>query len=73
MVDAVYGPVFRYFDVIDKIGNFEIFASTHKVCAWRSELQKRPSVQQAVVTDYSQRLMDFFKQRNSYLSELIHS
>ncbi len=71
MVDAMYGPVFRYFDVIDKIDNFSIFSATPKVRAWRQTLQQRTSVQQAVIADYPQRLLNFFKQRNSYLSELI--
>ncbi|NOX43234.1 MAG: glutathione S-transferase family protein [Gammaproteobacteria bacterium] len=72
MVDAVFGPVFRYFDVIDKITDVRIFSAAPKVRAWRNALQKRPSVQQAVVSDYPQLLLKFFKQRNSYLTELIH-
>ena len=75
MVDAAYGPVFRYFDVIDKIDDFNIFSAIPsaipKVRAWRQALQQRPSVQQAVIADYPQRLLNFFKQRNSYLSQLI--
>jgi len=71
MVDAVFGPIFRYFDIIDEIGDFGIFSTTPNVRTWRRALQQRPSVQQAVVSDYPQRLLQFFKQRKSYLSELI--
>jgi len=71
IVDAVFAPVFRYFDVIDKIDDFKIISATPKVRAWRDALQLRSSVRQAVVADYPLRLMEFFIQRQSYLSELI--
>ncbi|UUZ71898.1 glutathione S-transferase family protein [Polaromonas sp. P1(28)-8] len=35
MVDAVFGPVFRYFDVFDEIGDFGVLADTPRVNAWR--------------------------------------
>lgn len=71
LVDAVYGPIFRYFDVIDAIDAFGFFADTPNVEHWRQCLQTRASVQQAVTEDYKQRLLTFLKQRNSYLSMLI--
>jgi glutathione S-transferase len=71
LVDAVYGPIFRYFDVLDRIDNFGIFTNTPKTNKWRQLLQSRPSIQQAVTKDYEQRLVIFFKQRNSYLSTIV--
>ena len=38
LVDAVFGPAFRYFDVIDAIGDFGIFADKPKLVAWRKSL-----------------------------------
>lgn len=70
LVDAVYGPIFRYFDVLDRIDDFGIFTNIPKVNKWRQILQSRPSIQQAVTEDYEQRLVIFFKQRNSYLSTI---
>ena len=71
LVDAVYGPVFRYFDVFDAIADFNIFADTFNVRIWRQTLESRPSIQDAVVENYPQLLLNFLKQRNSYLSTLI--
>jgi glutathione S-transferase len=71
LVDAVYGPIFRYFDVLDRIDDFGVFTSTPMVNKWRQLLQSRPSIQQAVTEDYEQRLVIFFKQRNSYLSTIV--
>jgi glutathione S-transferase len=71
LVDAVYGSIFRYFDVLDRIDDFGIFTNTPKVNKWRQLLQSRPSIQQAVTADYEQRLVIFFKQRNSYLSTIV--
>jgi glutathione S-transferase len=67
LVDAVYGPVFRYFDVIDRIGDFGILTSKPKLAAWRKALAQRPSVRDAVTPDYPERLMAFFQKKRSAL------
>lgn len=71
LVDAVFGPVFRYFDVFDRIGDFEILPGKPKVTAWRKALAARPSIAQAVGTDYEARLARFLSARNSHLSTLM--
>lgn len=68
IVDAVFGPVFRYFDVFDAIGDFGCLAHLPKVTAWRAQLARRPSVQAAVRDDYPQLLRAFIAQRGSALS-----
>jgi glutathione S-transferase len=70
LVDAVFGPVFRYFDVFDGIGDFGILAGKPKVTAWRKALMQRPSVAAAVSANYPALLRDFVDRRNSHLSEL---
>jgi len=71
LVDAVYGPVFRYFDTFDEIGDFGVFETTPKIRRWRDQLTARPSVAGAVSPDYPTRLMDFLLARNKHLSALI--
>lgn len=71
LVDAVYGPVFRYFVVIEKFKDFGFFAQTPKVTAWREALLQRPSVQQAVPADYPQLLEEFLLKRQSVLSQVM--
>lgn len=71
LVDAVFGPIFRYFDVYDSIADFGVFANTPKVRAWRQALAIRPSVRNAVAADYPQKLIQFIKGRNSELSRRI--
>jgi glutathione S-transferase len=68
MVDAVFGPVFRYFDLLDEIENFHVFTHAPKMRAWRAALAQRDSVRNAVVADYPQRLRAFFASRGSELS-----
>lgn len=72
LVDTVFGPVFRYFDVFDRIGEFAILAGKPKVAAWRKALATRPSISQAVDADYETRLERFLRARNSHLSTLMH-
>ena len=44
LVDAAFGPVFRYFDAFDRIADFGILGGKPKVAAWRRALAARPSV-----------------------------
>ena len=68
IVDAVFGPVFRYFDVFDTIADFHVFDRTPRVRAWREALAQRKSVQEAAPADYPARLAAFLEARNSALS-----
>jgi glutathione S-transferase len=70
LVDAVFGPVFRYFDVFDAIGDFGILDGKPKLSRWRSALAARPSVRSAVSPDYPALLRDFLDRRRSYISQL---
>ena len=71
LVDAVFGPVFRYFDAFDGISDFGFLDGLPRVSAWRAALADRPSVQRAVAADYPERLMVFLRARNSHLSSLM--
>ncbi|NIX78048.1 glutathione S-transferase family protein [Microvirga terricola] len=71
LVDAVFGPIFRYFDVFDGFTDLGIFADKPKVSRWRAALSTRPSVRGAVQPDYPERLRQFIAKRNSHLSTLL--
>lgn len=71
LVDAVYGPIFRYFDTFDTIDDFGILEGKPLIQAWRQALGERPSVKKAVGADYPQRLHAFLRAKGSYLSEII--
>lgn len=68
IVDAVFGPVFRYFDVIDAVDDVGFFAGLARVVRWRKALSVRPSVVAAAAPDYSARLTAFVAARGSALS-----
>ncbi|TGQ69608.1 MAG: glutathione S-transferase family protein [Mesorhizobium sp.] len=71
LVDAVYGPIFRYFDTFDAISDFGILDGKPRVQAWRKALSERASIKGAVAPDYPQRLRHFLRAKNSFLSTLI--
>ncbi len=71
LVDAAFGPVFRYLDVFDQIGDFGMLAGLNKVAAWRRALKARPSVRGAVDGDYEERLRRFLRARGAHLSSLM--
>jgi glutathione S-transferase len=71
LVDAAFGPVFRYFDLFDRILDHGIFAQAPKIAAWRSALAAHPSIRDAVVVDYPERLERFVAKQNGYLAALL--
>jgi glutathione S-transferase len=71
LVDAAFGPVFRYFDIFDRIGDFGILPGLPKVDSWRKALSARPSVAGAVAPDYPARLQAFIAARAGHLARSI--
>lgn len=73
MTDAAFGPVFRYFDVLECYFEAELFTDLPKVKEWREALAQRESIKQAVPQDYFEKLTIFLLNRHSYISELIEA
>ncbi len=72
LVDAAFGPVFRYFDTFEAtLPPLDVLDGAPKVRAWRAALAARASVQGAVTANYPERLAAFLRARRSYLSSLM--
>jgi glutathione S-transferase len=71
LVDAVFGPVFRYFDVMDPLGDFGFFDGLPHLSAWRVALAARPSVRDAVDRAYPALLREFIDRRGGALSRAL--
>jgi glutathione S-transferase len=71
IVDAVFAPVFRYFESFDAIFAHGILDRLPKVARWRAALAARPSVRNAVVADYRARLDRFIMKQNGALAALM--
>lgn len=69
LVDAVFGAVFRYFDVFDTIGDIGLWQDKPKVTAWRQALAERPSIRDAVAADYNEKLKAFIERKGTYLAD----
>ncbi|MBA3911330.1 MAG: glutathione S-transferase family protein [Rhodobacter sp.] len=67
VVDAVYAPVFRYFDVFDRITDLGILTDLPKLAAWRNALAARPSVIAAARADYPELLHSFLRRHDGAL------
>lgn len=70
LVDAVFAPVFRYFELFDDLHDSRVFERTPKVSAWRQALRERPSVRDAVVPEYRQHLHAFLQKHEAHLLTL---
>lgn len=70
IVDAVFAPAFRYFDVFDTIVDLGVFDGLQKVRQWREALAARPSVRGAVAADYEDRLRRFLAEKDGVMVAL---
>jgi len=68
MVDAVYAPLFRYFEIIDATVAHQIFDGLPRISAWRTALAGRPSVRDAVVEDYADRFQTHLRQQGALIA-----
>lgn len=71
MVDAVWGPIFRYFDVFDSFTDLDLMKPESTLCKWRNTLAQRPSIINATPDGYPKRLREFLLKKNSYISSLM--
>lgn len=71
LVDAVFAPVFRYFDLLDGLLDHGIFENLPKVAAWRAKLMQRASVRNAVSPEYPRLLEDFVRAQKGYLTSFL--
>ncbi|CAN7566642.1 glutathione S-transferase family protein [Pararhizobium sp. LjRoot235] len=67
VVDAVFAPVLRYFELFESLFESGIFAGLPRVNAWRQTLAARPSVIEAATADYQERLLAFLRRHDAYL------
>lgn len=71
LVDAAWGPVFRYLDAFEVLADLHLANGLPKGGHWREALASRPSVAGAVAADYPERLRTFLLARGSHLARLI--
>lgn len=69
LIDAIYGPVMRYFDMFDALGVENLLGTTPKLAAWRKALLARPSVKNAVAADFTEKMAALIAARNGYIAQ----
>ncbi len=67
LVDAVFAPAFRYFDVMDRLAGGSFTSAFPKVSAWRKNLLSRESVRGAVVEQYPELLHIFLRAKQAWI------
>lgn len=72
MIDGVWGTVFRYLDVFDRIEDFGLLDGLPNCQRWRAKTAHRPSVISAPPKGYPARLMGFLQKREAHLARLIN-
>lgn len=71
LVDTVFGPVFRYFDVFESVADLHLAVSCKHLSRWREALARRPSVRDSIDVGYAVRLESFLEARNSALGKRV--
>ena len=70
LVDAVFAPAFRYFDVFDRYMQNSLLSGYARITQWRAALAKRPSEAGAVVREYPSLLVSFLEGKTAWLLRL---
>jgi len=70
MVDAVFAPIYRYFEGQAPEKHGALFDGLAKVSAWRQRLAARPSVIAAVPSDYAELFHAHLQQQGSWLARI---
>lgn len=73
LVDAAFGPVFRYLDLFERRLNLRLADDLAKVSAWRARLAADPVVASAVAADYPQRLEAFMLARGTEITRRLEA
>lgn len=71
LVDATFGPVFRYFGLIEERLGVAPTAELPAVATWRMKLAEDQVVKDAVTSDYPARRAAFMASRGTWISGLI--
>ncbi len=69
LVDCALAPALRYFDVLDKLGDWPFIAKGSKLAAYRERLLARYSVREAVGPDYIKQMIGYIAEKDSYMAE----
>ncbi|WP_309546954.1 glutathione S-transferase family protein [Rhizobium rhizogenes] len=69
MVDVVFAPLLRYFDLIDPTVTQRIFQGFPRVLLWREALALRESVAGAVGRDYGHRFKQHLAEHQGILAD----
>lgn len=73
LVDAAFGPVFRYFDLLESRLGLRLADDLATLAAWRANLAADQVVRDAVGADYPARLAAFMAARGTWISGLMQA
>ncbi|XWN33525.1 MAG: glutathione S-transferase family protein [Devosia sp.] len=71
LVDAAFGPVFRYFDTFETAADVRLLEGREHLARWRVALAERPSVAGAIDECYPKRLTALLRHRGTAISKRI--
>jgi glutathione S-transferase len=71
LVDCVFAPVFRYFDVFERFTNLGVFDGLSALSAWRKALAARPTVRAAAPANYATLLEAFLRKKGGVVAGLM--
>lgn len=71
LVDAAFGPAFRYLDIFERRTGTKIVRRSPNVAEWSERLAARPSVKGAVPSEYEERLVSFVLGKKSHLARML--
>lgn len=68
LVDCAFAPALRYFDVLEKLGDWTFIPPGSKLADYRKRLMAHPSVKNAVAEDYLETMIAYIGAKESWMA-----
>lgn len=69
LVDCAFAPFLRYFDILEKLGDWTFIPAGTKMAAYRDLLRNRPAVKDAVGAEFSEGMIAYIAAKDSWMAE----
>lgn len=70
LIDAAFAPAFMRFDIMENQHPLDVYTNHPKVSLWANNLRQNESVQQSVISDFSEKYLGYIRSTNGYAAQI---
>jgi glutathione S-transferase len=70
LIDAAFAPAFMRFDILENQYPLDVYTNHPKVSLWADNLRQKESVQQSVISNFSEKYLEYIRNTNGYAAQI---